>query len=165
MTFHATKAFARSLDASDPLRDFRNKFHLPLQKNGEPHIYFCGNSLGLQPKSVRKYVEQELADWENLGVEGHFHAKNPWLSYHSYLTDATTRLVGALPHEVVTMNSLTVNLHLLMVSFFKPLPHRFKILIEANAFPSDQYAVQSQLKFHHIDPAAGLLTLPLRHDE
>lgn len=165
MTFHATKIFARSLDASDPLRDFRNKFHLPLQKNGEPHIYFCGNSLGLQPKSVRKYVEQELSDWENLGVEGHFHAKNPWLSYHSYLTDATTRLIGALPHEVVAMNSLTVNLHLLMVSFFKPLPHRFKILIEANAFPSDQYAVQSQLKFHHIDPAEGLLTLPLRHDE
>ncbi len=150
---------ARALDQQDPLRAYRDRFHLPLRPNGEPHIYLCGNSLGLQPKSVRTYVEQELKDWELLGVEGHVHARNPWMPYHEFLADSTARLVGALPHEVVVMNSLTVNLHLLMVSFYRPTSERFKIVIEGDAFPSDKYAVKSQLRFHGFDPETALIEL------
>jgi len=120
-------------------------------------VYLSGHSLGLQPKSVRAYVEQELAEWERLGVEGHFHARHPWMSYHKLLTSQTAKLVGATPLEVVVMNSLTVNLHLMMVSFYRPTRDRYRILIEAGAFPSDQYAVQSQLRFHGYDPAGALL--------
>ncbi|MEM0996713.1 MAG: kynureninase [Bacteroidota bacterium] len=157
--YQPTRAFAGEMDRQDPLRHYRDQFHLPLRANGHPHLYFCGNSLGLQPKITRRYVEQELADWERLGVEGHFHARNPWMPYHEFLTETTARVVGALPSEVVVMNSLTVNLHLLMVSFFRPTPERFKIIIEADAFPSDRYAVTSQLKFHGYDPAEALIEL------
>jgi kynureninase len=125
----------------------------------------CGNSLGLQPKDVRDYIEQELNDWEALGVEGHFQAKNPWMPYHEFLTEPIARIVGAKALEVVTMNSLTVNLHLLMVSFYRPTDKRHKILIETNAFPSDQYAAQSQIKYHGYDPEEALLELPLRDGE
>ncbi len=165
MNFEANINFAQKLDAADPLKAFRNEFHLPKQPNGDPAIYFCGNSLGLQPKLAAAYVQQELEDWANLGVEGHFHARHPWMPYHQFLTDATAELVGAKPHEVVTMNSLTVNLHLMMVSFYRPTAQRYKILIEANAFPSDRYAVQSQLKYHGFSPQTGLLELPLRPGE
>ena len=124
MTFKATKAFASDMDASDPLKNYRDRFHMPKQKNGEEIVYLCGNSLGLQPKTVRAHIEQELKDWEMLGVEGHFHAKNPWMPYHEFLTEKLARLVGAKNSEVVAMNSLTVNLHLLMVSFYRPTAKR-----------------------------------------
>lgn len=162
MTYLAEKSFAEAMDRDDPLRNYRSRFHIPLHRDGEESIYLCGNSLGLQPKSVRTFVEQELKDWETFGVEGHFQAKNPWMPYHEFLTEHMANLVGAKPLEVVTMNTLTVNLHLLMVSFYRPTPSRYKILIEANAFPSDQYAVQSQIRYHGYDPADALLELPLR---
>ena len=165
MHFKADIAFAKSMDQHDPLRKFRAQFFIPETNDGVPCIYLCGNSLGLQPKSARGYVLQELRDWEKFGVEGHFHAKNPWMPYHRFLAESTARLVGAKPSEVVTMNSLTVNLHLLMVSFYCPTPQRHKILIEANAFPSDQYAVKSQIQFHGYDPESALLELPLRPGE
>jgi kynureninase len=146
--FEASEKFAASLDTADPLRQFRKKFHMPLQPSGDQVIYLTGNSLGLQPKTARGYVEQELKDWETLGVEGHFRAKNPWLPYHEFLTEQMARVVGAKPIETVVMNSLTTNLHLLMVSFYRPTTERYKIVIEKGAFPSDQYAVESQLGFH-----------------
>ncbi len=165
MIYSLEKEFALQMDIDDPLNGFRDRFHIPKQKNGEETIYLCGNSLGLQPKTARKFVEQELEDWENLGVEGHFDARNPWMPYHELLAKNTARLVGAMPAEVVTMNSLTVNLHLLMVSFYRPTPFRYKILIEANAFPSDQYAVKSQLRYHGYDPQDALIELCLRKGE
>jgi kynureninase len=149
--------FAKQLDENDALSGFRNKFHIPKKQNGEPLIYMCGNSLGLQPKSTSGYIDQELEDWANLGVEGHTQAKNPWLNYHEYLTESMAKIVGAKPIEVVVMNTLTVNLHLLMVSFYKPTKSRFKILIEADAFPSDKYAVESQLRHHGINEKEGLI--------
>lgn len=163
-TFRTDLEFAREMDRQDPLADFRNRFHLPKQANGEPYIYLCGNSLGLQPRSARAYVEQELLDWENMGVEGHFHAKNPWMPYHEFLTESTARLVGAKPMEVVVMNGLSVNLHLMMVSFYRPTPQRFKILIEADAFPSDIYAVKSQLLFHGYNPDEALIIMKSKSD-
>lgn len=163
--YQTNKAFALAMDARDPLAKYRARFHIPKTKNGDDCIYLCGNSLGLQPKTVRAYVEQELKDWELLGVEGHLQAKHPWLSYHELLTEQTARLVGAKPLEVVVMNSLTVNLHLLMVSFYRPTPQRHKIVIEATAFPSDQYAVQSQIKFHGFDPKTSLVELQPRKGE
>ena len=146
--FENTESFASEMDERDALGHFREKFYLPKQANGEDAVYFTGNSLGLQPKTTRKYIEQELKDWEIWGVEGHFHAKNPWMSYHELLTDSLAKIVGAKPFEVAAMNSLTVNLHLLMVSFYRPTEPRNKIVIEKNAFPSDQYAVKSQIEFH-----------------
>lgn len=146
------------LDNSDPLKHYREKFWIPKDDKGEELIYFCGNSLGLQPKLTEKYLQQELEDWKKLGVEGHAHAKNPWMPYHEFLTGKMAALMGAKPIEVVMMNSLTVNLHLLMVSFYRPNKKRYKILIENDAFPSDKYAVESQLKFHDFDPKEGLLT-------
>lgn len=163
--FLNTLSFAQQMDAEDPLKSFRQKFHLPLQKNGEPFIYLCGNSLGLQPKSTRAAIEQELKDWENHGVEGHFHAKNPWMPYHEFLTEAMAEVVGAKPIEVVVMNTLSVNLHLMMVSFYRPTPKRHKVLIEFDAFPSDKYAVASQIKFHGFDPAESLIELKAREGE
>jgi len=157
--------FAQSLDNNDPFKEYRNKFHIPAGKEGNELIYFAGNSLGLQPKTVRQYVEQELLDWEKMGVEGHMFARNPWLPYHEFLTDQTAALVGALPEEVVNMNSLTVNLHLMMVSFYRPTPSRNKILIEANAFPSDHYAVHSQIKYHGYDPEESLVEMKPRPGE
>ncbi|MGB7067926.1 MAG: kynureninase [Pyrinomonadaceae bacterium] len=135
-------------DAADPLREFRERFHFPVTSDGSVPIYFTGNSLGLQPKTARGYIEQELDDWARLGVEGHLHAKNPWLPYHEFLTNQMARVVGAKPIETVVMNALTVNLHLLLVSFFRPTADRHKIVIEKGAFPSDRYAVDSQLRFH-----------------
>ncbi len=150
-------------DAADPLRKFRERFHMP-KHNGNEAIYLTGNSLGLQPKTVRAFIEQELKDWETLGVEGHVHAKNPWLPYHEFLTESLARIVGAKPIEVVAMNSLTTNLHLLMVSFYRPTAERYKIVIEKGAFPSDQYAVVSQLAFHGSDRDA-LIELSPREGE
>ena len=157
--FQTDRPFAAELDAQDPLAQYREKFYIPKAKDGSACVYLCGQSLGLQPKTVRAYVEQELKDWEALGVEGHFHAQHPWLPYHEFLTEQAARLVGAKPMEVVAMNSLTVNLHLMMVSFYRPTPKRHKIVIETNAFPSDQYAVKSQIKFHGFDPKTSLVEL------
>lgn len=155
--FQTGEDFAAALDARDPLAHFRERFRLPAGKNGQPCIYFCGHSLGLQPKSAAQSVQQELDDWAKLGVEGHFHARHPWMPYHRLLTAPTAQLVGADPLEVVVMNSLTVNLHLMMASFYRPTAARHKILIEGGAFPSDQYAVQSQIRFHGFDPATSLI--------
>ncbi len=158
-------AFAKKMDKADPLRGFRKRFHLPKQENGKPYIYLCGNSLGLQPKDTAAALQQELVDWQNYGVEGHFYAKNPWMPYHEFLTKAMAKVVGAKPIEVVVMNTLTVNLHLMMVSFYRPKGKRKKIVIEADAFPSDKYAVESQIKHHGLDPAKCLIELKAREGE
>lgn len=155
------EAFALQMDAADPLRKLRDEFHIPFRLNGEPVIYFAGNSLGLQPKKARQIVEQELDDWAKLAVDAHFKGKTPWYSYHEVFRDSGARLVGALAgtNEVVMMNSLTVNLHLMMVSFYRPTPgsERFKILIEEPSFPSDLYAVKSHLRSRGIDPKQALI--------
>ncbi|HTL80707.1 MAG TPA: kynureninase [Bacteroidia bacterium] len=164
MHFDNTISFAREQDEADPLRKFRERFHFP-QFNGEDVIYFTGNSLGLQPKTTRAAIEQELDDWATHGVEGHFHAKHPWYSYHEILTDKTARLVGAKPIEVVVMNQLTSNVHFLFVSFYRPRGLRYKILMEGKAFPSDQYAVESQVKFHGYDPEDAIIELVPREGE
>jgi kynureninase len=158
-------AGAERLDAADTLSSYRARFHLPRDSHGRLLIYLCGNSLGLQPRTVRTYIEQELKDWELLGVEGHMHAVNPWMPYNELLTGQTADLVGARPSEVVVMNSLTVNLHLMMVSFFRPTAVRHKIVIEQHAFPSDRYAIQSQLRFHGFDPATSLIQISPRAGE
>ena len=158
-------AFAKKMDKEDELYPYRNQFHLPMQKNGQPYIYLCGNSLGLQPKSTQKALQQELKDWQNLGVEGHFHAKNPWLPYHEFLTKAMAKVVGAKPEEVVVMNTLTVNLHLMMISFYHPKGKRNKIVIEADAFPSDKYAAESQIRQRGLDPKECLIELKAREGE
>ncbi|HEY0427367.1 MAG TPA: kynureninase [Pyrinomonadaceae bacterium] len=165
LKFEASRWFAEDLDASDALKDFREKFYIPRTPSGMEILYFTGNSLGLQPKTARAHIEQELNDWANLGVEGHFHAKNPWMPYHEIVAEQMAKLVGARAAETVVMNSLTVNLHLLMVSFYRPTRARHKIVIEAGAFPSDQYAVQSQIKFHGFDPANSLVELAPRENE
>lgn len=139
---------AKKLDAADPLKHLRNDFLFPQQSNGQPYIYLCGNSLGLQPKTTKQYINEELEDWAKYGVEGHFEARRPWLPYHEFVTESLARIVGAKNEEVVAMNSLTVNLHILMTSFYRPTQSRYKILIEGNAFPSDQYAVASQARLH-----------------
>lgn len=163
--FESGRAFAVAMDARDPLADYRNRFHIPKGSSGADCVYLCGHSLGLQPKTARGYIERELEDWAKLGVEGHFHAQNPWMPYHELLAAPTARLVGALPEEVVVMNSLTVNLHLMLVSFYRPTAARNKIVIEANAFPSDQYALQSQIRYHGYDPASALIEIGPRPDE
>lgn len=157
--------YARQLDAEDPLKEFREKFHLPKQKDGSPYVYLTGNSLGLQPKSAATLIQQELEDWKQLGVEGHFHAKHPWMPYHEFLTEAMANVVGAKAHEVVVMNTLTVNLHLMLSSFYRPKGVRNKIIIEADAFPSDKYATQSQIKWHGLDPESCLIELHPRDGE
>jgi kynureninase len=149
--------FARSLDQKDVLRSYRNAFHIPKGVSGNKCLYFTGNSLGLQPKTTKAAIGQELLDWANLGVQGHLEAKNPWMPYHEFLTKSMAKIVGAKPIEVVVMNTLTANLHFLMASFYSPTAKRHKILIESDAFPSDRYAVQSQLEFHGYDPEACLL--------
>jgi kynureninase len=164
MNYRADLDFAREMDAQDPLREYRNRFFIPVI-NGKETIYFTGNSLGLQPKSTRTFIEEELKAWEEWGVEGHFHAKRPWFKYHHFLTPGAARLVGANESEVVVMNSLTVNLNLLMVSFYNPQGKRNKILIEGGAFPSDHYAVQQQIRFHGLDPAECMLELHPRQGE
>ncbi|MEO0900301.1 MAG: kynureninase [Bacteroidota bacterium] len=165
LKYEDSLSFAQYMDHIDPISIFRTKFHLPKRSNGEPMIYFCGNSLGLQPITTRAKIDQELTDWENLGVEGHFHAKNPWMPYHEFLTEAMARVVGAKPMEVVVMNTLSVNLHLMMVSFYRPTPQRKKILIEYDAFPSDKFAVASQVRYHGYDPALNVIELKAREGE
>lgn len=157
--FQASEDFAIAMDECDPLRDYRERFLLPKSASGEDCVYLCGHSLGLQPKKAALYIEQELKDWAQLGVEGHFRATNPWMPYHRLLAEQTAALVGAKPIEVVVMNSLTVNLHLMMVSFYRPTPARHKIVVERGAFPSDQYAVKSQIRFHGFDPTSSLIEL------
>ncbi|MEQ3656728.1 MAG: kynureninase [Dokdonia sp.] len=156
-SYENSLAFAKNADSKDPLAQYRDQFYLPQDANGEPLVYMCGNSLGCQPKSVASYIEQELNDWADLGVEGHFDAAHPWMPYHEFLSEAMADIVGAKPNEVVIMNTLTTNLHLMMVSFYRPSSTRFKIIIESDAFPSDRYAVESQLIHHGYDPKDSLL--------
>jgi len=164
-SFQPGEEFPAAMDARDRLAHFRQRFHLPKTKDGEECVYLCGHSLGLQPKSARSYVDQEFEDWARLGVEGHFHGTNPWMPYHRLLTEQTACLVGAQPSEVVVMNSLTVNLHLMMVSFYRPTSERHRIVIELGAFPSDQYAVKSQISFHGFAPQQSLMELSPREGE
>ncbi len=164
MDYQNSPAFARSLDEQDELRSFREEFLFP-EMGGRQAIYLTGNSLGLQPKGAREAIERELEDWARLGVEGHFHARHPWYAYHERFSLPSGRLVGAFPEEVVVMNSLTTNLHLMMVSFYRPTSSRYKILCEAKAFPSDQYALASQAHFHGHDPEEAIVALEPREGE
>lgn len=163
--FAPEEAAAIALDAADPLARFRERFEIPLGPDGKPVIYFCGNSLGLMPRAARDAVNQELDDWARLAVDAHFEGRSPWYSYHEQFREPAARLVGAKPGEVVLMNSLTVNLHLLMVSFYQPTHTRYKILMEDAAFPSDTYAAASQLRFHGHDPDDALAILRPREGE
>jgi len=165
MQFSVDENFAKQLDAEDPLRGFREKFHLPLGKGGSSLIYFAGNSLGLMPKSARKIVDQELDDWARLGVDAHLDAKTPWYTYHEPLHEPTARIVGAKPVEVICMNSLTANLHLMMATFYRPTKSRFKILMEDPAFPSDTYAIKTQIRHHGLDPKEALVLASPRKSE
>jgi kynureninase len=165
MTFSADEEFALQLDAEDPLREFRDRFHLPVGPDGKPLIYLAGNSLGLMPKSARRIVEQELDDWSRLAVDAHLGAATPWYSYHETLREPTARLAGAQPNEVICMNSLTVNLHLMMATFYRPSKTRFKILMEEPAFPSDTYAIKTQIAHHGLDPEEALLLARPRDGE
>ncbi len=160
-----TLDYAIQLDKEDKLSYLREEFHIPKDKNGNDWLYFTGNSLGLQPKRTQQYIQQELDDWAKYGVEGHFEGKTPWLPYHEFLTDKMAKVVGAKPLEVVVMNTLTTNLHLLMVSFYQPTQKKFKIVIESDAFPSDRYAVGSQLKFHGFNLEEGLIEWKPREGE
>jgi kynureninase len=169
--FEPGESFGVQLDEQDPLKEFRSRFFIP-QHAGHDCIYLCGHSLGLQPKSAASYINEDLDAWAHLGVEGHFQAKHPWMPYHKLLAEQTAELVGASPGEVVVMNSLTVNLHLMMVSFYRPTRLRHKIVIEQGAFPSDQYAVKSQIRFHGFFPETSLIEVQplagescLREDE
>lgn len=164
MQFENTLAFARKLDRQDPLKKFRSLFYIPLA-NSKPAVYLTGNSLGLQPKSTKKFIAQELDDWAALGVEGHVHARRPWLYYHKFMKKGLAAITGSKPVEVVAMNQLTVNLHLLMVSFYRPTQSRFKIITEAGAFSSDQYAFESQVKFHGLNPEKTIIELKPREGE
>lgn len=164
MNFENSLAFAQKLDSSDSLQSFREKYFIP-QVNGKEALYFTGNSLGLQPKSVLSALQTELEDWKNLGVEGHFHGKNPWFHYHKFLTIGAASVVGAKPIEVVVMNQLTSNLHFLFVSFYRPNQQKFKIIMEAGAFPSDMYLVESQVKFHGFNPSEAIVEVKPREGE
>jgi kynureninase len=165
MTFSPAEEFAQQLDTEDPLRSFRDRFHLPLGNDGEPLVYFAGNSLGLMPKSAREIADQELDDWADLGVDAHLKAKTPWYSYHETLREPTARLVGAQPIEVICMNSLTVNLHLMMATFYHPTKSRFKILMEDPAFPSDTYAIKTQIVHHGLSAKEALILARPRSGE
>ncbi|MBP6334018.1 MAG: kynureninase [Bacteroidia bacterium] len=156
--------FAEEMDSNDPLRGFRERFYLP-QMHGKNVVYLTGNSLGLQPRSTQDLVLQELEDWATWGVEGHFHARNPWFSYQDILTKSIAEVLGAKESEVVSMNSLTTNLHLLMVSFYRPTKSRYKILCEYDLFPSDLYALQSQVAFHGFNPEDAIIALKPREGE
>ena len=165
MAYENTLAFAQAQDVKDPLRSYREQFHIP-EIHGPETIYFCGHSLGLQPKSAKDYLDEELKGWATLGVEGHFHSnKRPWFYYHKFSKEALAQLVGAQPKEVVSMNGLTTNLHLMMLSFFRPQGKRNKIIVESGAFPSDQYAFESQIKLHGLDPDKCLIELTPRECE
>jgi len=160
-----TEAYARALDESDRLAPLRARFRIPRRPDGSESVYLCGNSLGLQPVEARAVVEQELDDWAALAVDAHFEARHPWFSYHERFREPAARLVGALPDEVVMMNGLTVNLHLMLVSFYRPTAERYKILMEDSAFPSDTYAVRSQLAYHGHDPEEGVIVAVPREGE
>jgi len=155
--FRPDEAFARQLDDEDPLAGFRERFRFPCREDGRPVLYFTGNSLGLQPVGAVEAVQEEMEAWARLAVDAHFKSDAPWYSYHELLREPLARLVGAEPDEVVAMNSLTVNLHLMLVSFYRPTSSRYKILMEDCAFPSDSYAARSQLRHHGYDPADGLI--------
>lgn len=164
MKFERSLAFARNLDRKDPLRTFRSKFHLP-KVNGKPAIYFTGNSLGLQPKKAARYIDEELKEWAHSAVDGHLTGKRPWLYYHHFYKKSLARLAGALPSEVVAMSQLTVNLHLMLTSFYRPTPDRFKIIAEAGAFSSDQYAIESHIRLHGLDLSESLVEITPRRGE
>ncbi len=164
ITYQNSSDFAQKMDAEDSLAAYREEFHIPVI-NGKQQLYFCGNSLGLQPKITQKYIEEVLADWQKWGVEGHTEASHAWKPYHEFLTEPMAKIVGAKPQEVVMMNTLTVNLHLMMVSFYDPTPKRRKIIIEKDAFPSDKYAVKSQINFHGYDPNLDLIEWKPRKGE
>jgi len=164
MSFQNTHAFAKELDTQDELRSFRDQFYIPMV-HGKEAIYFTGNSLGLQPKTTQDYVLNELEDWASFGVEGHFHARQPWMPYHDIFPRLLSPVVGAKENEIVVMNQLTVNLHLLMVSFYRPTRQRYKIICEAKAFPSDQYAFESQVKFHGLNPDDAIIEVNPREGE
>ncbi|MGQ0828119.1 MAG: kynureninase [Bacteroidota bacterium] len=164
MKLENTLAFAQKMDATDPLRPYRDKFYFPMM-HGREVVYFTGNSLGLQPKSTQDHVLNELEDWASFAVEGHFHARKPWVAYHEQFALPVSKIVGSKPEEVVVMNQLTVNLHLLMVSFYRPTKQRYKILCEAKAFPSDQYALESQVKFHGYNPDDAIIEVSAREGE
>ena len=164
MTFQNTREFAQSLDAQDELRKYRDEFHFP-HVNGKQVIYFTGNSLGLQPKRTKTYVDEVMNDWANLAVEGHFYSDKPWWDYQERFAVPLSEIVGAKPSEVGVMNTLTVNLHLLMVSFYNPTPNKYKIICEEKAFPSDQYMFQSQVKFHGFDPKDAIVEIKRREGE
>jgi kynureninase len=162
--YEPSLAFAEDMDRKDPLREFREAFLFPRHEDRDC-LYFCGNSLGLQPRRVTSYLQEELARWAMLGVEGHFKGELPWLRFHRALAPASAHIVGALESEVIVMNTLTVNLHLMMVSFYRPRDGRFKVMMEAGAFPSDQYAVESQLRWHGLDPEEALVEIAPRPGE
>jgi len=164
MTYQNTRTFAEQADLNDPLASFRSRFHFP-SFGGSEMIYFTGNSLGLQPKAARELLLEELDDWAYWGVEGHFHAQRPWKRYHEFFTESAARLVGARNNEVVMMNGLTTNIHLLMVSFYRPTAQRFKIVCEQKAFPSDQYALESQVRHHGLDPSEAIIEVAPRPGE
>jgi kynureninase len=162
--FENSLAFAKKLDKSDPIKSYRKQFHLP-QVKGKTAIYFTGNSLGLQPITTQKYLTEELQDWAKLGVEGHLDSRRPWLYYHKFFKKSLAKLVGAKPVEVTAMNQLTVNLHLMLVSFYRPTAQRYKIITEAGAFSSDQYAFESQVKMHGLTPADAIVEISPRTGE
>jgi len=165
MQFSIDEDFAQQSDGEDRLGSLREKFHLPVGKDGKPLIYLAGNSLGLMPKTARQIVEQELDDWARLGVDAHLEANTPWYTYHESLREPMARVVGAKPIEVICMNSLTVNLHLMMATFYRPTKSRFKIVMEDPAFPSDTYAVKTQIVHHGVDPKKGLILARPRKGE
>jgi kynureninase len=164
ITFENNVSFAKKMDAADPLAQFRSRFHFP-KINGKEALYFCGNSLGLQPKSTEAYLKRELTNWAEKAVDGHFHGEEAWYGVRKKSKPTLGRILGALDHEVVAMNNLSVNLHLLMVSFYQPSPTRYKIIVEAGAFPSDQYMLETQLRFHGLDPGQALVELRPRAGE
>lgn len=164
MQFENSRTFAQQLDAKDPLAKYRNEFIFP-QINNKDAIYFTGNSLGLQPRSAQNYVNEIMSDWGNLAVEGHFQAEKPWWDYHERFAEQLSKVVGAKPKEVTVMNTLTVNLHLMMVSFYRPTKKRYKIICEEKAFPSDQYMISSQVRFHGFDPEDAIVELKKRDGE
>ena len=164
MHYQNTLEFAKEMDDNDPLKDFTDKFYIPII-NKKPCIYFVGNSLGLQPKTTQDYIYNELENWANYGVEAHFNAKIPWVNYHDIFVEPLSKIVGCLPQEVVVMNHLTVNLHLLLSTFYRPTKERYKIICEAKAFPSDQYALESQVKLHGLDPDDAIIEVAPREGE
>lgn len=164
-SYKPTLDYALACDQNDTLSRFRESVHIPKHTDGTNSIYLCGNSLGLQPKRAKDYIQEELDHWANLGVGGHFKEDKPWTSYHENLTETMATIVGAKPHEVIVMNTLSANLHFLMVSFYRPTTSKYKIIVEGDAFPSDRYAVASQIKFHGYDPDDAIITWKPRSGE